>query len=250
MTCTAAQVPKPPTILHLQARQSSANFSLSAFSGPGTHSDTRLLFGSVSPFVELVDTTLGIPSLNATLQGLSLVQGRTYWLRASVENEVGFSFLSKNSYSVVPAEFSFPPVDVVLEPVPASVTAIPINPDFVAQPTEHRESVEWVTQTQDTIRRLIHPRARMASVMVWENLTITQRNTVRDFLQTRIDAVEGWGTDDPAHGTRTWFTRRGTIDTREVAPGVWSVQIDADEIFIKRFWTVGVSLVGGADTIR
>jgi hypothetical protein len=250
MTCTIPNAPPAPSVLHFQAWESKANASLGPFGGPGVHSNTKVTFGQLKPFSTIVDTTLGFAAVNFTLGGLALTAGETYWLRAQFTNEVGDSAKSLNAYSIVPSDLSFPSITIPTEPVPATALTIPINPSYVAQPTESRDVVEWKTQTGDIIRRLVRGRGRFTSVMGWDNLNTADRDTVRNFLEARADAVEAFASSDEPHGTRTWFVRRGTITTRQMAPAVWSLQIDADEVFVKRFWTVGVSLVGGPDTIR
>jgi hypothetical protein len=251
MTCTITVTPNAPTILNFQPYGGMARVNGSDFAGPATHLDTHVTIGRLTPAeVIIADKDMGFGATNFTLTGLSLLVGEVYFCRLQYKNEAGLSIKSRTVFGKAPSTLSFPTVDVPLEPVPAAPLVVPINPSYVARPVEARDLTEWESQTGDVIRRLPRTRARQGSSMAWENLNTADRDAVRAFLLARLDVVEAFATGDEAHGTRTWFIRAGRIETREIGPGVWTLEIEADEVFAKRFFTVGVSAVGGPDPIR
>jgi len=256
MACPPDALPLPPTVLSFAPYSTFAAMSCSPFAQLvgngvlGTHLDTRVIVQRVKPVETIVDRTMGVGQTSFTLTSLGLIAGLTYSCRVAYANQVGFGKFSKLFLARVPAELDLPAVTVPTEPFPVAPQALPLEPSFVARPESVRDSIEWITEAGDTIRRLKQEKPRRASQLTWDGLTTVEKDTIRGFLLDRLAAVEPFQTTDHVHGTALWFVRRGTIETIQLAPGTWNVQAQVDEIVTERMFTVGVSTIGGPDPIR
>lgn len=256
MVCAPNALPMPPTVLSFAPYETFAVVSCSSFAQLvgngvlGTHLDTRVILQRVNPAATILDLTLGTPLTHLVLPALSLVAGLTYSAKTAYRNEVGWGAFSRQYFARVPTELDLPALNVPGEPLGLASWPVPIQPSFIARPENRRESIEWITETGDTVRRLVHQKARRATSLVWQNLSTTERDILRPFLLERIAAVEAFQTTDHVHGTAKWFARQGALEVAQVAPGTWTVQIEADELLGVQPWTVGVSQVGGPDRIR
>lgn len=253
MACTLIRAPDRPTVLHFQPYNGRARVCCSpftVFNDEGTHIDTEIAIDRVDPFATVDQRTLGFGASNFTITGLSLQIATLYRCRVRNKNEVGFGKWSLPNAGLIPADLSLPEINVPIEPVPETALVIPITPTFQASTEELRPHVEWPTMTGDLVRRLQHTRPRRAAPIRWQHLKTAERDTLVAFLDARINAVEAFQTADPVHGDRLWFVREGRYSVIMDAPGTWTIEADADEVFTTRFWTVGKSKVGGSDKIR
>ena len=150
----------------------------------------------------------------------------------------------------MPITLELPAITVPTEPVALTSQPIPIQPSYIVDPVFRRERREWLTETGDTGRRLAQSKQRLATTLTWENLDSTDRDTIKSFLLARVDAVESFATNDHVHGDREWFVRLGRVEVRQTSPNGWGIRVEADEIIVKRYFTVGLSSIGGADPIR
>ncbi|MEE9609546.1 MAG: hypothetical protein V3U03_17550 [Myxococcota bacterium] len=246
--------PLPPTILLFTPYPTFATISGSVYGNDATHLDTLVQIDQVQPEKSVVTFQPGFAATNLKITGLGLLADVTYRARMRYENSTGFSSFSKPFTALVLSDLAFPALDVPTEPISAAAQPLPLEPSFAVEPTRIRDLLEWKTETGDLVRRLPRTRERETTIIVWENLSTSDKDTLLAFLNARITAVESFGTTDVIHGARSFFTRQGQIETRQMGPtggvGVWSVQIDADEVFAERYFTVEVSKVGGPDPIR
>lgn len=250
-------VPLPPTVLLFTPYPTFATISGSVFGNDLTHTDTLVQIDRVAPEETVVVYQTGFPATEVTIPALGLLPDRTYRARMKYANSTGFSGFSADYFSLVLSDLAFPSIDVPLEPISSASAPLPLQPSFVIEPNRLRDMMEWKTETGDLVRRLPRTRERQSMILVWENLTTTEKNALVVFLNSRVAAVEAFDTTDAILGPRQFFIRQGQIQTIQKGPadgvgvvGVWNIQLDADEVFAKRFFTVGVSKIAGPDPIR
>lgn len=243
-------LPLPPTIHLFSAYPTFASINGSFFGNDGPHIDTEYAIDRVSPPQRIVLQTTGFKSINVTVLGVSLVAGETYRARLRHANAEGFGAFSRSYFASVPTSLRLPAASVPTEPLqPGAPIPLTIQPSYSIRPVHERAKIEWQSETGDLIRRLGQDAQRQAVVLVWENLPTATKDTLRTFLLARMAAVEPFETTGEELGTRKWFARKGRLETRQTAPEVWTVQIEADEIVTRRFWRVNQSQIGGPDEI-
>lgn len=242
--------PDAPTILRFQVYETKARANTDYYEQEGTHLDTGYRIWKGKSSINIVDGTLGFGTRVFSIGALNLTVGELYTLRVRWKNETDWSFWSYPYRAILEAsDFVLPPNIAKGEPLNAAAQPLPFVPDFIGQASLQRDVIDHRLQTGQRWRRLKHTAARYSARMKWVGLTISERNTLVSFLEARLDAAEPFETNDFVHGARRWFTRRGSIQYEKLAPPFYGVQIEADQSKAVRFWTVGLSDVGGPDPI-
>lgn len=243
-------LPRRATILNFTPYETKARVNIDYYEDEGTPEDEGFRIEEGKGSTIIVDATTGFSSRNFTISALNLAIGEIYSLRVRRKNETGWGPWSNRFRSIVETDkILLPPNATTGEPLSDTAQPIPFTPDFIGAATIQRDLVEHRMETGQRWRRLKHTSARYSARMKWSGLVTADKNTLVAFLEARLNAIEPFETNDFVHGTRRWFTQRGTIQIEQLAPTVYGVQINADESKALRFWTVGASTVGGPDKI-
>lgn len=242
--------PVPPRLLALFLFPTKARFCGMRFSDEGTHVNTKYELRRVDDdsLVAAGETGAGVTNFTVLVQ---LVEGDAYAGRIQYANEAGYSGRSPRVRARVPTTVLAAPGEAV--PIePEATVPVPIQPAFGQQIERVRDIWTMDTETAHVRRRPRQSLERRAATIVWQPLTVAERDTMDAFLEARVSATppEGFTTTDPILGSRSWWPRRGRREVALVDAETWRVRCDCDEGLAQRFWTVERSKVGGPDRIR
>jgi len=247
-------IPRRPQIELFTPFRTKARVAAHPYIDPrGTHLDTHIRIYRASPKAMIASITLGVGDHSHTVGGITLAAGVLYYARVRYQNETGWSSWSKSRFETTKADVDFLPIAVDVEPQPGG--AIPFNPSWTVQLNRVHEILQWRTDTRHLGRRLRFEDERMRLRFTWDNLDQAKHDTLIAFIQARIDGRESFSTSGEQLGDRNWFPRGGSMEVSQVgndSRGVgrngvlWSVSIDAVEVFGDAPFTIDESEIGGA----
>lgn len=197
-------------------------------------SDTQVKIFNTLTGDEVADETIGSGRTNVRITGLSLSEGVSYRARMRHENADGWGSWSPNAIAVVPADLPFTPLEgVAVEPQPAAVC--PFAPQYALPIEQARAMSHWDLETGHIKRRPRNSSQRTALQLVFGPMSQADRNTLRDFLQERIEAVPVESFTLPTAGCPVEvlglsFWPRGGSMQMSLKNNAWQVQIDVDEV--------------------